>query len=162
MHYLASNMQAPTQRHMQAAERVLRYLAGTKDVGLVFGSRNGDVVGDSRGRNAQVQVDVCAFADADWANSKGDRKSISGWVAKLNGDPVSWSSKKQRDGGAVDLRGGAVRGGGCHSGGAVAARPDGGAGPAHSERLRRVSATTSPPSRSARTASRASARSTWT
>jgi hypothetical protein len=43
-----------------------------------------------------VQVDVCAFADADWANNKGDRKSVSGWVAKLNGDPVNWSSKKQR------------------------------------------------------------------
>ena len=96
VHYLASNMQAPTQRHMQAAERVLRYLAGTKEVGLVFGSRNGDTVGDSRGRRAQVQVDVCAFADADWANDKGDRRSITGWVAKLNGDPVSWSSKKQR------------------------------------------------------------------
>ena len=96
VHYLASNMQAPTQRHMQAAERVLRYLAGTKDVGLVFGTRNGDTVGDSRGRRAQVQVDVCAFADADWANDKGDRRSITGWVAKLNGDPVSWSSKKQR------------------------------------------------------------------
>jgi transposase InsO family protein len=96
VHYLASHMQAPTQRHMQAAERVLRYLAGTKEVGLVFGSRNGDAVGDSRGRRAQVQVDVCAFADADWANDKGDRRSISGWVAKLNGDPVSWSSKKQR------------------------------------------------------------------
>jgi transposase InsO family protein len=97
VHYLASNMQAPTQRHMQAAERVLRYLAGTKDVGLVFGSRNsGAAAGDSRGRKTQVQVDVCAFADADWANSKGDRRSISGWVAKLNGDPVSWSSKKQR------------------------------------------------------------------
>ena len=97
VHYLASNMQSPTQRHMVAAERVLRYLAGTKDVGLVFGSRNSsDAAGDSRGRKAQVQVDVCAFADADWANDKGDRKSISGWVAKLNGDPVSWSSKKQR------------------------------------------------------------------
>lgn len=96
VHYLASHMQAPTQRHMQAAERVLRYLAGTKGVGLVFGSRNGELVGDSRGRRAQVQVDVCAFADADWANDKGDRRSISGWVAKLNGDPVSWSSKKQR------------------------------------------------------------------
>ena len=75
---------------------MLRYLAGTKEVGLVFGSRNGDTVGDSRGRSARVQVDVCAFADADWANDKGDRRSISGWVAKLNGDPVSWSSKKQR------------------------------------------------------------------
>lgn len=96
VHYLASNMQAPTLRHMLAAERVLRYLAGTRGLGLVFGSRNGGVVGDSRGRKAQVQVDVCAFADADWANDRGDRRSISGWVAKLNGDPVSWSSKKQR------------------------------------------------------------------
>lgn len=96
VHYLASHMQDPRQRHMLAAERVFRYLAGTKEVGLIFGSRNGDTVGDSRGRRAQVQVDVCAFADADWANDKGDRKSVSGWVAKLNGDPVSWSSKKQR------------------------------------------------------------------
>jgi hypothetical protein len=96
VHYLASHMQEPRQRHMLAAERVFRYLAGTKEVGLIFGSRNGDTVGDSRGRRAQVQVDVCAFADADWANDKGDRKSVSGWVAKLNGDPVSWSSKKQR------------------------------------------------------------------
>jgi hypothetical protein len=96
VHYLASNMQAPTHRHALAAERVLRYLAGTKALGLVFGSRNGDVVGDSRGRNTHVQVDVCAFSDADWANSKRDRKSITGWVAKLNGDPVSWASKKQR------------------------------------------------------------------
>jgi hypothetical protein len=96
VHWLASNMQAPKRRHMLAAERVLRYLAGTKDVGLVFGSRNGDARADSRGRGTQMTVDVCAFADADWANNKGDRKSISGWVAKLNGDPVSWSSKKQR------------------------------------------------------------------
>jgi hypothetical protein len=96
VHYLASNMQAPTLRHMAAAERVLRYLAGTKEVGLIFGSRNGGEIGDSRGRKSQIQVDVCAFADADWANDKGDRKSISGWVAKLNGDPISWSSKKQR------------------------------------------------------------------
>jgi hypothetical protein len=96
VHWLASNMQAPKRRHMLAAERVLRYLAGTKDVGLVFGSRNGDARADSRGHGTQMTIDVCAFADADWANSKGDRKSISGWVAKLNGDPVSWSSKKQR------------------------------------------------------------------
>ena len=96
VHYLASNMQAPKLRHMNASERVLRYLAGTKSIGLVFGSRNGDAVGDSRGHLTQQQVDVCAYADADYANDKGDRKSVSGWVAKLNGDPVSWSAKKQR------------------------------------------------------------------
>ena len=95
-HRLACSMQAPTQRDMLAAQRVLRYLAGTKDVGLVFGSRNGNTVGDSRGHGAAVQVDVCAYADADWANGKSDRKSVSGWVAKINGDPVSWASKKQR------------------------------------------------------------------
>ena len=81
---------------MLAAERVLRYLSGTREVGLVFGSCNGATVGDSRGRAAQVQVDVCAYADADWANNKGDRRSITGWVAKLSGDAISWASKKQR------------------------------------------------------------------
>jgi len=96
VHYLASNMLAPTVRHMQAAERVLRYLSGTKDIGLVFGSRNGDAISDTRGRGTQVEVECCAYADADWAGDHRDRKSISGWVAKINGDPISWSSKKQR------------------------------------------------------------------
>lgn len=41
-------------------------------------------------------MDVCAYADADWANGKGDRRSITGWVAKINGDTISWASKKQR------------------------------------------------------------------
>jgi hypothetical protein len=92
VHYLSSNAVAPTVRHMQAAERVLRYLAGTKDVGLVFGSRNKEVL-NSRG---SVEVESCAYSDADWAGDRSDRKSISGWVAKINGDPISWSSKKQR------------------------------------------------------------------
>lgn len=95
VHQLASNMAAPSRLHVTGAERVLRYLAGTKDVGLVFGSRNGDAVGDSRGRS-KMPVDVCAYSDADWANAKADRKSVSGWVAKVNGDPVSWACKKQR------------------------------------------------------------------
>jgi hypothetical protein len=95
VHHLASHMRAPTGMHMVAAERVLRYLAGTPGLGLIFGSRNGGVVGDSRGHGL-IQADVEAWADADWANDKVDRKSITGWVAKLNGDPISWSSKKQR------------------------------------------------------------------
>jgi hypothetical protein len=94
-HQRASKMQAPTRRDMLAAERILRYWSGTRDIGLVFGSRNGGIVGDSRLRSS-LQIDVCAYADADWANNKSDRKSITGWVAKVNGDPISWASKKQR------------------------------------------------------------------
>ena len=97
VHYLASHMLAPTQLHVRAAERVLRYLAGTRGVGLSFGAKAGaTAMGDSRGHGERQQLDVCAFADADWAGDKLDRKSITGWVAKLNGDPISWSSKKQR------------------------------------------------------------------
>jgi hypothetical protein len=93
---LARSMQAPMERHMTAAKRVLRYLAGTKDIGLIFGSRNGDKVADSRGRDNGINLDVCCFADADWANCPVDRKSVYGWVAKINGNPISWASKKQR------------------------------------------------------------------
>jgi hypothetical protein len=86
---LTRHMQAPSRRHMVAAERVLRYLAGTKNMGLTFGK------GADSG-SADMGVEVMAYADADWANSKADRKSITGWVVKVNGDVVSWASKKQR------------------------------------------------------------------
>ena len=91
VHWLACNTVAPTSRHMQAAERVLRYLSGTKALGLVFGSRNGTEQADSR----SATVECSAYADADWAGDRSDRRSISGWVAMINGDPISWSSKKQ-------------------------------------------------------------------
>ena len=84
---LSRHMQAPLQRHMTAAERVLRYLAGTKQLGLVFG---GAPLADG------APIEVQAYADADWANDKTDRKSVSGWVVKVNGNVVSWASKKQR------------------------------------------------------------------
>jgi hypothetical protein len=44
----------------------------------------------------QQLVEVCAYADADWANCKVTRRSVTGWVSKLNGDPISWASRKQR------------------------------------------------------------------
>ena len=85
VHKLTRVMQSPVKRDMIAAERVLRYLAGTKSIGLVFGAH----------RSKSDTMSVSAFADADWANDKSDRKSVTGWVAKLNGDVISWASKKQ-------------------------------------------------------------------
>ena len=82
---LTQQMQAPKARHMTACDRVFRYLAGTKTWGLLFGRREGNPTGAT----------ASAYADADWAGDKTDRKSITGWIAKVNGDPVSWTSKKQ-------------------------------------------------------------------
>ena len=82
---LTQKMTAPTNRDMKACDRVFRYLAGTKAMGLWFGRRK-----------PQPTAQVETYADSDWGSDKADRKSVSGWIALLNGDPVSWASKKQK------------------------------------------------------------------
>ena len=84
---LAQHMQAPTMADGRACDRVFRYLAGSKTLGLLFGRS-----GASSGKGAVVS----AYADSDWGSDPSDRKSITGWVAMLSGDPVSWASKKQK------------------------------------------------------------------
>jgi hypothetical protein len=88
-------MQEPLKRHEKAAERVFRYLAGTKSIGLVYG-RNRDGTIDDAKDLAAGKFDVSVFCDADWAGDKATRKSTTGWMAKVGGDLVSWASKKQR------------------------------------------------------------------
>ena len=82
----AQHMQAPTAADGRACDRVFRYLAGTKSLGLLFG----------RDRAVTSGARISAYADSDWGSDPSDRKSITGWVAMLGGDPVSWASKKQK------------------------------------------------------------------
>lgn len=85
---LSSRTQSPTVRDMIAAKRVLRYLSGARGNGLKFVKR----IKTSNSTGLVIE----GFSDADWANDRIDRKSISGWVVKLNGTPIAWSAKKQR------------------------------------------------------------------
>ncbi|CAH2089057.1 unnamed protein product [Euphydryas editha] len=71
-----------TKDHWLAAKRILRYLSGTTDYGLVY-VKTGN-------------LDISVYADADWANDLTDRKSYSGFVVKLGGSTVNWESRKQR------------------------------------------------------------------
>jgi Reverse transcriptase (RNA-dependent DNA polymerase) len=88
VHQLTRYTQNPQRKHWQAAKRVLRYLQGTADLALIFGANP---------PNDSTDVDIISgYADADWANDKRDRKSITGWVVKLNGDVVNWACKKQQ------------------------------------------------------------------
>lgn len=74
-------MENPTQLHLQAAKRVLRYLKGTTDFGIFY--RKG---GDD---------ELIGYSDSDYAGDLEDRKSTSGYVFLLSSGAVSWSSKKQ-------------------------------------------------------------------
>ena len=85
---LSRQMQAPLRRHMVAAERVLRYLAGTPALGLTFYCGKGLTDADP--------VDVTGYADADWANDKTDRKSMTGLVVRIGPSVVGWKCQKQK------------------------------------------------------------------
>ncbi|XP_075645448.1 secreted RxLR effector protein 161-like [Castanea sativa] len=74
-------MASPTELHLLAAKRVLRYLKGTVDLGVFYRNEgNGELM---------------AYTDSDYAGDVDDRKNTSGYVFLLNEGTVSWSSKKQ-------------------------------------------------------------------
>jgi len=81
---LARNVHAPTQRHMDHLRRVLRYLSGTRTLGICFPRSC-----------SESQEGLQAFSDSDWAGCKKTRKSTTGFVVTLGGAPVSWKSVKQ-------------------------------------------------------------------
>lgn len=66
------------KEHWTAAKRVLRYLKGTRD--LVYGKDSKSIQG---------------FVDADWRNCPEERRSYTGYLFKLFGNPISWDSRKQ-------------------------------------------------------------------
>ena len=72
----------PTKTHWTAVKRILRYLKGTMNYGLLYTK-----VGSS--------FDCVGYSDSDWAGDLNDRKSTSGFVFIMSGAPVSWSTKKQ-------------------------------------------------------------------
>ena len=74
----------PSKEHWRAIKRVLRYLQGTKDLGITYDDLNG-----------YADIHVSGYSDADWGSSLVDRRSISGYIFLIGGGAVAWSSKKQ-------------------------------------------------------------------
>ena len=73
-------MECPTEIHLLAAKRILRYLQGTKEFGLFF--KKGE------------KSDLFGFTDSDYAGDSNYWKSTSGYVFMLGTGTVSWSLKK--------------------------------------------------------------------
>jgi len=67
--------------HWTAIKHVLRYLKGTRDLGITFQS--------------DVGLGLEIFVDSDYVN-RADARSIGGYAGVLGGGCVAWSSKKQQ------------------------------------------------------------------
>jgi hypothetical protein len=77
-------MANPGAAHIHAAKRILRYLKGTKHLKLTY----------RKTQTAEANT-LEAFADADHAGDPDTRRSVTGYVIKLNGAAVSWQSARQ-------------------------------------------------------------------
>ena len=65
---LARHVQCPRREHLVAVKRLLRYLKGTKHLGLTLG---GDI--------SSLQV----YCDSDWAADPVDRRSTTGYFIRF-------------------------------------------------------------------------------
>ena len=71
----------PTEQHWCAVKRILRYLNGTIDFGIMYSKKH--------------SIDYKGFSDSDWAGDQTDRKSTSGYCFQFSGGVISWRSSKQ-------------------------------------------------------------------
>ena len=78
---LSRFMSSPAIKHWVGIKRILRYLKGTCDYGLIFNGGDEDV--------------LHGFTDSDWAGDVQTRKSTSGYVFKYGNSTISWASRRQ-------------------------------------------------------------------
>ena len=71
----------PKQLHLTAAKRVLRYLKGTAELALTY--------------TTEGNASLTGYSDADWAGDRDTRRSTSGMTFMLQGESITWSSKRE-------------------------------------------------------------------
>jgi hypothetical protein len=77
-------MEKPKTSHLIAVKRILRYVKGTIECGILFPASD-------RGR----EVKLVGYTDSNWCGDIEDRKSTAGYVFYYGGAPISWCSKKE-------------------------------------------------------------------
>jgi histone deacetylase 1/2 len=74
-------LHAPTTAHWSQVKRILRYIHGTRTIGLTF-QRSSSTL-------------LSAFSDTDWAGDLDDRRSTGGFNIFFGPNLISWSARKQ-------------------------------------------------------------------
>ena len=74
-------MQTPHSTHLDATNRVLRYLKGS--------------IGKSLFLSASSSLNLVGYVDSDWAGCPTTCRSTTGYFTMLGSSPISWKTKKQ-------------------------------------------------------------------
>jgi Reverse transcriptase (RNA-dependent DNA polymerase) len=83
---LSKGMDKATPAAMKEMLRIIKYVISTKDNGLKVKPTN------LMNKKWRLRI----FSDSDWASSKDNRKSITGFVIFLQESPILWKSQSQK------------------------------------------------------------------
>ncbi|CAM8982760.1 unnamed protein product [Rhodiola kirilowii] len=79
---LSRFMSCPGEKHWEGMKYLLKYLAGTTDIGLMFAKHGSE-------------HDLYGYVDSDFASNKDNRKSITSFFYTWAGNCISWKSQLQ-------------------------------------------------------------------
>lgn len=77
-------MSCPGKEHWQALKWILRYLNGSRSVGLLYQA------------SGQEREEVKGFVDSDYAGCLDTRKSLSGYIFTACGGAIGWKASLQK------------------------------------------------------------------
>ena len=72
----------PSEEHIKKALYIVKYVATNPNGKIIY--------------NGKQKEGFVAYSDADWAGDQISRKSVTDYIIKLAGGPVSWVSRKQK------------------------------------------------------------------
>ena len=70
----------PEKEHWQGVKRILRYIQGTIDFGLIYKAKGNT-------------FSLAGYLDADWAGDLDTRRSASGYIFHIEGSTVVWQTR---------------------------------------------------------------------
>lgn len=75
-------LEKPSSTHVGAAKRILKYIKGTLNRGILYHHSKGEISFDG-------------YSDSDYAGDLDTRRSTTGFVFTVNGSAITWCSRRQ-------------------------------------------------------------------